>query len=378
MLPLMYNPTATDIEEKARAALERVGLGDRMDHKPNELSGGQQQRVAVARALVNNPALILGDEPTGNLDTRTSEEIMALFQDLHAEGKTVVLVTHEEDIAHHAQRIIRFRDGHIVSDQQVDNRARRTRAARQAARGGRAMNLRESIEVALEGLVANKMRAVLTMLGVIIGVGRGDRDARDGHGRPRTDNAAHPADGHEHAHGDGGAVQAGRGPDGIRQQHDSYTRRLHAIAEKCPSVSATAPEVRGNTQVKYGNQNTNTTIFGTTPDYLPIRDYSVAQGKFFSEQDVKGSKKVCDIGPTTAENLFGERLAGRQVIRMGGSRYKVIGLMTAKGSGSGFSDPDDQIFIPGLHRHAPRARRYQHPRHQRAGQIRRAYGSGHQ
>ena len=122
MLPMMYNPNAVDIEEKAKAALERVGLGQRINHKPNELSGGQQQRVAVARALVNDPQLILGDEPTGNLDTRTSEEIMALFQELHNEGKTVVLVTHEEDIGQHAERVIRFRDGHIVSDQKVANR----------------------------------------------------------------------------------------------------------------------------------------------------------------------------------------------------------------------------------------------------------------
>lgn len=119
-LPLMY-AGVKNRAERAKKALTVVGLEQRMDHKPSELSGGQQQRVAIARAIVNEPMLILADEPTGNLDSRTSEEIMAVFQDLNREGKTVIVVTHEEEIAQHCKRIIRFKDGRIQTDERVKN-----------------------------------------------------------------------------------------------------------------------------------------------------------------------------------------------------------------------------------------------------------------
>ncbi len=122
-LPLIYAGVgAAERRERAKAALEHVGLAERIHHKPNELSGGQRQRVAVARALVNRPSILLADEPTGNLDSKTGDEIMILFEELHGQGNTIILVTHEEYIAEHAKRIIRIHDGGVKSDEVVENR----------------------------------------------------------------------------------------------------------------------------------------------------------------------------------------------------------------------------------------------------------------
>jgi putative ABC transport system ATP-binding protein len=134
-LPLLYQGIASrERHRRAAEALERVGLGDRLDHSPAQLSGGQQQRVAIARALVNRPALLLADEPTGNLDSRTSVEVMGIFQDLNEQGLTVLLVTHETDIAEHARRVVTFKDGLLQSDVALSRR----RLARDGLQGPRA------------------------------------------------------------------------------------------------------------------------------------------------------------------------------------------------------------------------------------------------
>jgi len=135
-LPLLYSKKSklTEAESRARAlrCLERVGLGDRWDHTSAQLSGGQQQRVAIARSLVNEPAILLADEPTGNLDSKTSEEVMAIFQALNDEGKTVVLITHEPDIAQFSRRVVTFRDGKVLSDVAVQDRKRAVSAGKPA------------------------------------------------------------------------------------------------------------------------------------------------------------------------------------------------------------------------------------------------------
>ncbi len=207
------------------------------------------------------------------------------------------------------------------------------------------MNLRDSIEVAIEGLVANKMRAVLTMLGVIIGVGavitmlaiaQGAKEQMMQRIQSMGTNVLMVFAGQSRT----GAVRGGFGSMTSLTLDD-----CDAMAKKCPSVIAAVPEVRQNAQVKYRNQNTNTTIFGTLPKYPSVRDFHIQEGRFFNDREVNGSQKVAVMCQTTVTDLFGTVSPVGKAITIKGNRFKVIGLMVPKGSG-GFGDPDDQIFIP--------------------------------
>lgn len=207
------------------------------------------------------------------------------------------------------------------------------------------MNLWESIAVALEGLTANKMRAMLTMLGIIIGVSAvitmlalasGARASMMGNIQQLGTNVLMVMSGQSQR----GGIRGGMG-----SQQSLTLDDAESILERCPSVEMVAPETGGNAQVKYRNQNTNTTILGSTPEYLSVRNYSVKEGRFFTGREVRSAQKVAVLGATTATDLFGEVPPIGKDIRIKGMRFTVIGVMAVKGSG-GFGDPDDQIFVP--------------------------------
>lgn len=208
------------------------------------------------------------------------------------------------------------------------------------------MNLRESIEVAIEGLAANKMRAALTMLGVIIGVGavismlaiaQGAKNQTMQRIQQMGTNVLMVMSGQSRH----GAIRGGFGSVESLTLEDS-----EAIVKKCPSVVKAVPEVRQNMQVKYRNQNTSTTILGTSADYPEVRNYSVQEGRFFNERETRGAQKVAVIGPTTAANLFGTSSPVGKFINIKGNRFKIVGLTAPKGATGGWMDPDDQIFVP--------------------------------
>lgn len=207
------------------------------------------------------------------------------------------------------------------------------------------MNIAESFKVAIEGIAANKVRAGLTMLGVVIGVGAVIAMLAIGQGARQQTMSAIQSMGTNVL-----AVMAGqmrRGPvmGGLGSTQNLKMGDVEAILKECPAVAKAAPELRSGAQVKYGNKNTSTTIFGTSPDYPEIRNYRIARGKFFNDSDVRSMRRVAVIGPTVTYNLFGQSSPINKTIRIRGISFRVIGETVAKGAG-GFQDPDDQIFIP--------------------------------
>ncbi len=311
--------------------LAKVGLADRVDHQPSQLSGGEQQRVAIARSLINRPEVLFADEPTGNLDSRTSEEILEMFEQLNQDdGITIILVTHDPGVARHARRTIRMKDGLIEEA------------------GGGGVKPVLVLRMAGRALRRNVMRTLLTTLGIVIGVGSVITMMEIGNGATRAIQKTLSSIGANTLVIIPGAQKVGGINYGIGSQTTLTPKDAEAISSQCPAVANVAPIVRARTQIVYGNRNwVPTSLYGTDPAFLEVRDWTdLAEGTAFSDQDVRNMSKVCLVGGTIVRELFqGQSPIGKE-IRIRNVAFKVVGVLSPKGANMMGQDQDDTVLAP--------------------------------
>ncbi|MDT8399485.1 MAG: MacB family efflux pump subunit [Pseudomonadales bacterium] len=351
-VPAVYaGISAAQRHYRARQLLSSLGLGERMDHRPSQLSGGQQQRVSIARALMNGGKIILADEPTGALDSQSGVEVLALLKDLARRGHTVIVITHDAEVAGHADRIIEFRDGNILNDSgPVDG----TIDAGQNIKlsdlflsrkiVSSLAGLGEAARMALRSLKANLFRTVLTLLGIVIGVASVVAMLAIGEGARRDIVDRISSIGTNILN-----LQPARGEGQSRNIPSTLSfEDADAIMENVPNVLSTLPEIQGNETVRFGRQDYQTQITATSESLPQARNWPLAQGVFFTRRDSDTYTPVAVLGATVAEALFpgggnplGEYLLIRNV------PFQIIGVMTRKGSsGFGGRDQDDAVFVP--------------------------------
>jgi macrolide transport system ATP-binding/permease protein len=351
-LPLIY--AGVEPAERARRtaeALAIVGLENRMTHWPSQLSGGEQQRVAIARTIVNRPRVLLADEPTGALDTATNKQIMQLFQKLNAAGQTIVMVTHDIDLARYGDRAVLMCDGSIVESIAVPHRPHRKSPAQWPDRVGQsragADRLIEALSSAWRMLRANTIRSIFTTLGVVVGiaaiiamvaVGEGARSKVADQIRSLGTNLLLVMPGSASRQG----VQQGLGSRPSLTQDDA-----EAIARQVEGVQVAVPAVTGRSQVVHGNRNWSTLIGGVELGYLFARDWKLARGSPFSVTELRSAAKVALIGATVGRRLFGDADPLGQIIRIGKTPFHVKGVLAAKGQNAASGrDQDDVVLIP--------------------------------
>jgi macrolide transport system ATP-binding/permease protein len=351
-LPMLYaGIPREERERRSEVLLDEVGLSTRMDHKPNELSGGQQQRVAIARSLSNGVPLLMADEPTGNLDSASSVEIMNLFRRLNREsGITVIVVTHSMEIAAWSDRIITFKDGLIVSDKSSselgpEGERGENDPAAQPQRGS-GISLVVLVRTAWKALRRNISRSLLTMLGIIIGVGAVIASMAIGAGAQAAVLKQIETLGANLVVITPGSISTGGVQMGSGSRTTLHLSDVAAISENVPEVAAVSPYSQASSQVIAGGLNWSTVIAGTSPAYPDVGNWTLDQGRFFSDDEVAKVAKVAVLGSTVAANLFptGSSVGGSITIKS--VPFKVIGVLGSKGQTGFGRDQDDIVMVP--------------------------------
>ena len=346
-VPAVYRGMAkAQRAEHASGLLLELGLGDRLEHFPNQLSGGQQQRVSIARALMNGGPVILADEPTGALDSQGGKEVMAILGKLHGQGHTIILVTHDSDIAAYAHRLIRIADGRITSDEQQQHGEQdapaQTLNAEVDAKAGVAV-LGESLKMALRSLVHNRLRTLLTMLGIIIGVASVVALMAIGNGAKQDVLERIQAMGTD-------LLTIMRGPPAVHASSNMVTSFLPEdlpSMDAVPGVAMANPETNMSSLLRFGDQDLTVTTVGTSESFPDVHDWPPQSGVFFTAEHVKRYAQVVVLGQTVVTNLFPKDTDPLgQYVLIGSSPFLVIGVLSSKGLSTRGDDMDNSVWLP--------------------------------
>ena len=331
--------------ERALDLLGRLGLRDRAGHRPTQLSGGQQQRVAIARALINDAPVILADEPTGALDSQSGADVLALLAQLHGEGRTVILITHDANVAAHAERLVELRDGRVVRDERKPASAVASATPRvlgEARRGVWIAEVAEAIKMAARSMRSNLFRTALTLLGVVIGVAAVVAMLAIGDGSKQDVLDRIAAMGSNQ-------LSIRPGAPGVRGSGDVATLVLADAEAIKPldNVAIISPERSLGTILRAGSLDYRTTVQGVWPQFAELRDWGTTSGSFITEEDVAGYAPVVVLGSTVAKNLFadGSDPVG-QFVLVRNIPFEVIGVLESKGAGGWGGDQDDVAIVP--------------------------------
>ncbi len=344
-IPAVYaGMDKTDRRKRAQSLLQRLGIGDRSHHRPPQLSGGQQQRVAIARALMNDPPVILADEPTGALDSKSGVEVMKLLKDLNAEGRTILLITHDRSVAENASRIVYITDGKITHEENPHAAAAATGVVRPPKHGSIDLlsSAAEAVAMAFRALHVNIFRTALTLLGIIIGVASVVAMLAIGNGSKQKILDQISAMGTNLLSVQPGAPNVRGGDDPVTLTPDD----AEAVAG-VDNVSVVVPTRTGRVTVRFGNIDYASSAQSVGPGLPVVRDWPVADGYFFTDRDIKSRAAVAVLGQTVRNILFpdGSSPIGRFVL-VKNIPFEVIGVMSPKGAASFGGDQDDVVFVP--------------------------------